>query len=47
MAEGSPMKAPSAKQAGKLLFRMYIVWSICADVILICGVAALVLGFLL
>ena len=41
------MKTPTAKQAGKILFRAYIVWSVCADVILIAGVVALLAGFLL
>ena len=35
------MKNPFVKEIGKYLFRAYIIWSICADIVLIAGVAAL------
>jgi hypothetical protein len=35
------MKNPFVKEIGKYLFRAYIIWSICADLVLIAGVAAL------
>ena len=41
------MKAPSAKQAGKVLFKAYIVWSVCADIALIGGVFFLLWGTVL
>lgn len=35
------MKNPFVKKIGKYLFRAYIIWSICADLVLIAGVLAL------
>lgn len=35
------MKNPFVKEIGKYLFRAYIIWSICADLVLIAGVVAL------
>ena len=35
------MKNPFVKEIGKYLFRAYIIWSVCADLVLIAGVLAL------
>ena len=35
------MKNPFVKEIGKYLFRAYIIWSVCADLVLIEGVLAL------
>jgi hypothetical protein len=37
------MKNPFVKKIGKYLFRAYIIWSICADLVLIGGVMTLLL----
>lgn len=39
------MKNPLVIKVGKYLFRGYIVWSICADVLLIASAIALLLGY--
>ena len=35
------MKNPFVKEIGKYLFKAYIIWSVCADLVLIAGVLAL------
>jgi len=35
---------PLVKATGKWMFRAYMVWSICADLILIAGMVALIFG---
>ena len=35
------MKNPFVKEISKYLFRAYIIWSVCADLVLIGGVVAL------
>jgi hypothetical protein len=39
------MKNPLVKKISAAMFRLYIAWSVCADVVLITGVIALLLGF--
>jgi hypothetical protein len=36
---------PLAKKFSKILFKIYIAWSICADILLIGGIVALLLGY--
>ena len=38
------IQTPVIKEAVKWMFKAYIVWSICADIILIGGVVLLLLG---
>ena len=38
-------QTPIIKEAVKWMFKAYIAWSICADIILISGIVALLLGF--
>jgi len=38
------MDMPSAKLACKWILKAYILWSVCADVALICGVVFLIWG---
>ena len=37
------MKNPLVKFLGKWMFRAYIVWSICADIVLLSGILYLIL----
>ena len=39
------MKNPLVKKISVAMFRLYIAWSICADIILIAGIIALLLGY--
>ena len=36
------MKNPLVQLIGKWLFRAYVLWSICADIIVICGIVYLI-----
>jgi len=38
------MKNPLVLKVSKYLFKCYIIWSICADLFLIAGIIALLLG---
>ena len=38
-------QTPVVKKAAKWMFKAYVVWSICADMILISGIIALLFGF--
>jgi len=37
-------QAPVVKKTVKWMFRVYIAWSVCADIVLITGVLMLLLG---
>ena len=39
------MKNPLVKKISVVMFKLYILWSICADILLISGIIALLLGF--
>ena len=39
------MKNLQVKKISVLMFKLYITWSVCADIILITGIIALLLGF--
>ena len=39
------MKNPLVKKISVAMFKLYILWSVCADVILISGIIALLLGY--
>jgi len=39
------MKNLQVKKISVVMFRLYITWSICADIILIAGIIALILGY--
>ena len=39
------MKNLRVKKISVFMFKLYITWSVCADVILISGIIALLLGF--
>ena len=39
------MKNPLVKKISVACLRLYITWSICADIILIAGIIALLLGY--
>ena len=39
------MKNPLVKKISVVMFKVYILWSICADILLISGIIALLLGF--
>ena len=39
------MKSPLVKKISVVMFKLYILWSICADILLISGIIALLLGF--
>ncbi len=39
------MKNPLVKKISVAMFRLYIAWSICANVMFITGIVALLLGF--
>ena len=39
------MKNPLVLTISQYLFKAYIVWSICADLVLIVGIIALLLGY--
>ncbi len=38
------IQTPVVKEAAKWMFKAYIVWSVCADIILIGGIVLLLLG---
>ena len=39
------MKNPLVREVSKWMFKAYILWSICADLLLIAGIVALLLGY--
>jgi hypothetical protein len=39
------MKNPLVKKVSVVMFKLYILWSICADLLLIAGIVALLLGY--
>ena len=39
------MKNLQVKKISAVMFKLYITWSICADIILIAGIIALILGY--
>jgi len=39
------MKNLQVKKISVVMFKLYIAWSICADIILITGIIALILGY--
>jgi hypothetical protein len=39
------MKNPLVKKVSVLMFKLYILWSISADLLLIAGIVALLLGY--
>ena len=39
------MKNPLVKKISVFMFKIYLIWSVCADVILITGIIALLLGY--
>ena len=39
------MKNLQVKKISVVMFKLYITWSICADIILITGIIALILGY--
>ena len=39
------MKNPLVKKISVVMFKLYILWRICADILLISGIIALLLGF--
>jgi len=39
------MKSPIVKNISTYMFRLYIAWSICADIILITGIIVLLFGY--
>jgi len=39
------MKNPLVKKVSLVMFKLYILWSICADLLLIAGIIALLLGY--
>lgn len=38
------MMIPQVKKISSFMFKLYIAWSICADILLIVGVIALLIG---
>jgi hypothetical protein len=39
------MENPLVKKISVFMFKLYIAWSICADILLITGIIALLLGY--
>ena len=39
------MKNPLVKKVSVVMFKLYILWSICADLLLITGIVAILLGY--
>ena len=42
---GGSDEEPLSKKISVFMFKLYITWSICADILLISGIVALLLGY--
>ncbi len=42
---GDSDEEPLSKKISVLMFKLYLIWSVCADILLISGIIALLLGY--